>query len=72
MIIKFIILFLYIISVILLFIFIRKRLKLLNKRHIKHIDSSCLKKNYLIVMHFIVLLFIGMVVLTSFIIMTLL
>lgn len=46
MITKIIIAVLYILLVIGFYIFVYKRLRLLNKRHMKHIESVCLKKNY--------------------------
>ena len=55
---KFVILLLYLILLFIFFIFVNERLKMLNKRHMKHIESVCLKKNYKTVMRLVTVLFI--------------
>jgi hypothetical protein len=55
---KFIILILYLILLFIFYYFVNKRLKLLNKRHMKHIESVCLKKNYKTVMRVVSVLFV--------------
>jgi hypothetical protein len=51
---------------------VSKRLKMLNKRHMKHIESVCLKKNYKTVMRLVAVLFIFLAVCSSFIIVIIL
>lgn len=55
---KFIILILYLILLFIFYYFVNKRLRMLNKRHMKHIESVCLKKNYKTVMRLVFVLFI--------------
>ena len=69
---KFIILILYLIFLFVFYYFINKRLKLLNKRHIKHIESSCLKNNYKTVMRIISILFILLAIFSGFVIVMIL
>jgi hypothetical protein len=69
---KFIILILYLILLFIFYYFVNKRLRMLNKRHMKHIESVCLKKNYKTVMRLVVVLFILLAICSSFVIVMIL
>ncbi len=69
---KIIVAVLYILVVIGFYIFVYKRLNMLNKRHMKHIESVCLKRNYRSVMQIVSILFLASTVCSLFVIFTLL
>mgnify|MGYP003684876537 CR=1 FL=1 len=69
---KFIILILYLILLFVFYYFVNKRLRMLNKRHMKHIESVCLKKNYKTVMRLVIVLFILLWICSSFVIVMIL
>lgn len=69
---KIIILILYLILLFIFYYFVNKRLRMLNKRHMKHIESVCLKKNYRTVMRLVTILFILLWVSSGFVIVTIL
>jgi hypothetical protein len=69
---KFVILVLYLILLFIFYIFVNKRLKMLNKRHMKHIESVCLKKNYKTVMSLVTVLFILLAICSGFVIVMIL
>ena len=69
---KILILIIYIVLLIIFYVCVNQRLKMLNKRHMKHIESVCLKKNFKTVMRIITVLFILLWVISWFVIIKIL